>query len=131
MGKSKKNTRLVTLGDNAYSFYNAATGIQICKGEKKELTAHQLANTQIKRALHNGHLQYCTDNPVYTPSEEEVTEKLLKRFKEMVASGMEPKKISKAFKDEEVDKIAKTFELTRDEGESSESVIETIINLEN
>ena len=125
MGQTKKNGRQVTLGGAAYSFYDASTGIGFAKGEVKFLTNRQLSSAKIKRALHTGHLQYAPEKEV--PADPEPTETVLDRFKVMVSSGMTAKKISKAFTDDQVDEIAKEYGLTRDEGETSESVVESVI----
>lgn len=130
MGKTSKNKgRLVTLGDSAYSFFNAATGIHFVKGESKRLTPHQLSNAQIKRALHNGHLQFVLDESEgkkinNTP---ETTEDLVKKLSVMYEKGMEPSKIAQGFTDEQVDSMANHYGLSRDEGENSEEVIKAII----
>lgn len=129
MGKKKKTTsKFVMLGDRAYSFYDPTTGISLVKGQKKELTFRQLSTVRIKRALHTGHLQYVAEDNVkvamYTDDE---IEGFVDRFKSMVAEGMEASKISKAFSDDQVDLIAKDFNLERDDKENSVEVIEAII----
>lgn len=132
MGKKKTTTatksRCVMLGDMAYSFYDASTGIFIGKGDKKTLTARQLNSTKIKKALHTGHLQYTTDDS--KPAEkynEEAIEAMVARFESMMKSGMEATKIAQGFSDEEVDKIAAEYNITRDEGDTSVDVITAII----
>lgn len=136
MGKnnSKKTAveRFVTLGDSAYSFYDASTGIQISKGEKKKLTPRQLNSPKIKKALHNGHLQYAVNDnsPKVEKYTEEDVDNMKTRFEEMVNNGMEASKIATAFSDEEVDKIAGEYGLTRDKGEESVAVIQSIIDSE-
>lgn len=130
MGKKKTKTteRVVILGNKALSFYDASTGIFIGRGDKKKLTQRQLSSPKIKKALHNGHLQYSVDDskPVEIYDDDAV-EKLKENFETMVSNGMEASKIAQAFSDEEVDKIAAEYELTRDSGESSVDVIESII----
>ena len=134
MGKNNKKVaeRWVTLGDNAYSFYDASTGIQITKGEKKKLTPRQLNSPKVKKALHNGHLQYAANDnsPKVEKYTEEDVETMKARFEDMVKAGMEASKISTAFSDEEVDKIAGEYNLTRDKGEDSVAVIQSIIDSE-
>lgn len=126
--KTPSNVKYVTLGSAAHSFYDASTGIFISKGEKKMLTARQLNSPKIKKALHSGHLQYIAeDNKVKRYSEEDI-EKLVTKFTGMVEKGMEATKIASAFSDEEVDKIAAKYNLTRDTDEQSVSVIQTIIS---
>lgn len=131
MGKKNKTTeRFITLGDAAYSFYDASTGIFIGKGEKKKLTARQLNSPKIKKALHNGHLQYAAnDNSIKVEKyDQTAVDELKARFHAMVEKGMESTKIAQAFSDEEVDKIAGEYGLTRDEDEASAAVIQSIID---
>lgn len=130
MGKNKKQTseKVVILGDSALSFYDASTGIFIGKGDKKKLTSRQLNSSKIKKALHNGHLQYAVDdNKPVEKYDEESIQMMKDRFETMVTSGMEASKIAQAFSDEEVDKIADQYGLKRDSGESSVDVIQVII----
>lgn len=128
--KNKKTERFVTLGDAAYSFYDASTGIFICKGDKKKLTARQLNSPKIKKALHNGHLQYAVNenSPKAEKYDENAVENLKTRFESMVEKGMESTKIAQAFSDEEVDKIAGEYGLARDKDENSVAVIQSIID---
>lgn len=131
MGKKQKQSaeRYVMLGDSAYSFYDASTGIFVGKGDKKKLTSRQLNSPKIKKALHNGHLQYAVDdNKPAEKYNEQAIEALNDRFVAMVESGMEASKIAQAFSDEEVDKIAGEYNLTRDSGEQSVDVIQSIID---
>ena len=134
MGKNKNKAaeRWVTLGDSAYSFYDASTGIQVTKGEKKKLTPRQLNSPKIKKALHNGHLQYAVNDnsPKVDKYDEEVVEGMKARFEEMVLTGMEASKIASAFSDEEVDKIAGEYGFTRGRDEASVAVIQSIIDSE-
>lgn len=131
MANNKKG-KFVTLGARAFSFYDASTGIFIGKGDKKELTTRQLNSPKIRKALHAGHLQYVAEDNKVPKFTQEDLEKLIARFQDMVEKGMEPAKIAKAFSDEEVDKIADNWGLTRDKGEKSIDVITTIISeLEN
>lgn len=129
MGKNTKSTKkVVILGESALSFYDASTGVFIARGDKKELSARQLNSPKIRKALHNGHLQYATDSSVDLEKyDEEAIAALKAKFEKMVGDGMEANKIAKAFTDEEVDKIAETYDLTRDKGEDSKTVIKSII----
>lgn len=128
MAKTKKTERSVRLGDRAYSFYDASTGIGLAKGEVIKLTARQLASVKIRKALHTGHLQYAAEvdekKPLYN---EDDVQTMVDKFNSMVEQGMTSKKIAKAFSKEQIDLIAKEFDLTRDEGESNENVIESIL----
>ena len=46
----------VTTGPNAYSFYDQSTGINIIRGEVKELTGAQYRTKRIQMAINSGHL---------------------------------------------------------------------------
>lgn len=131
MGKKEKKVEgyPVTLGDQAYSFFDASTGIQITKGEVKVLNSRQFNCYKIKRALNTGHLKIASmeDNDLYNQAE---VDSLVERFEEMVKSGMEASKIAQAFTDDEVDKIAGEYGLTRDNGEDSAAVLQSVIKSE-
>ena len=47
----------VTVGAKAYSFHDQSTGITICRGEEKELSARQYRTKKIQMALNSGHLR--------------------------------------------------------------------------
>lgn len=131
MGKKEKKVEgyPVTLGDQAYSFFDASTGIQITKGEVKVLNSRQFNCSKIKKALNTGHLKIASteENDLYNQSE---VDSLVERFEEMVKSGMEASKIAQAFTDDEVDKIAGEYGLTRDNGEDSAAVLQSVIKSE-
>lgn len=67
MGKNKTNNkpstslRRVRLGSEAYSFYDASLGLQISRGEVKELKPNQLNSIKVRRAITAGHLEYVTE----------------------------------------------------------------------
>ena len=131
MGKKEKKVEgyHVTLGDQAYSFFDASTGIQITKGEVKVLNSRQFNCHKIQRALNTGHLKIASmeDSDLYNQAE---VDSLVERFEEMVKSGMEASKIAQAFTDDEVDKIAGEYGLTRDNGEDSAAVLQSVIKSE-
>lgn len=126
--KTNKSERFVTVGESAYSFYDAATGINVVKGEKKKLSPRQLASPKIKRALSTGHLVYAAaDNKPVEKYNEDALEKMKARFDDMVSSGMEASKIAQAFNLEQITKIAAEYEITPDEGDTVQTVVEAII----
>ena len=51
----------VTVGAKAYSFHDQSTGITICRGEEKELSARQYSTKKIQMALNSGHLRLVLD----------------------------------------------------------------------
>lgn len=131
MGKKDRKVEgyAVTVGDQAYSFFDASTGIQITRGEVKVLDSRQYNCPKIKRALSTGHLQLATEGYNTMQSQSEI-DYMVERFEDMVKSGMEASKIAQAFTDDEVDKIAAEYGLTRDEGEDSTAVLNSIIKAE-
>ena len=56
------NTKNVTVGNLAYSFHDASTGITVSKGEVVSLRSSQLNSPRIKQALNTGHLVYVHDD---------------------------------------------------------------------
>lgn len=131
MGKKKTSStkRFVTVGEKAYSFYDAATGINVVRGDKVELSTRQLSSVKIKKALATGHLVYVTneEKPVDLYSEE-VIEKLKAQFEGMVAEGATPEKISKAFNLEEISKVAGEYGISVDDGDTVLDVVKALIS---
>lgn len=132
MGKKDKKVEgyAVTVGDQAYSFFDASTGIQITRGEVKVLDSRQYNCPKIKRALSTGHLQLVPEGYNSEMQNQSEIDSMVERFEDMVKSGMEASKIAQAFTDDEVDKIAAEYSLTRDEGEDSTAVLNSIIKAE-
>lgn len=126
--KTKRTGRYVTVGDSAYSFYDASTGINIVRGEKKFLTPRQLSVMKIKKALSSGHLVYAADDnkPVEKYNEEKV-EQMKARFDSMVQQGMDAKKIASAFNLEQITKIADEYSINVEAEDTVETVVEAII----
>ena len=97
--------------------------------EVKVLDSRQYNAPKIKRALSTGHLQLATEGYNTMQNQSEI-DSMVERFEDMVKSGMEASKIAQAFTDDEVDKIAAEYGLTRDEGEDSTAVLNSIIKAE-
>nr|DAW04826.1 MAG TPA: hypothetical protein [Caudoviricetes sp.] len=129
MGKNKSantDSKYVSLGDNAYSFYDPSTGIQVVRGEVVELSLRQLAAPKIRKALINGHLQYVADkNEVVN----EVDPDTLKaKFDKLVEAGMDAGKIAKAFTMEEAKTLAEDNNITVEEGDTVLSIVEALMS---
>ena len=133
MGKSKskkeetnQNIKCVSVGFEAQSFYDSSTGIQIARGEVKELTPRQYNSPKIKRALTSGHLVFVVDidEDVNQVDNEELKEK----FKALVDSGMEVSKIAEAFTFEEISRLAEDNGVEVEEGDTVTTIIEALIN---
>lgn len=129
MGKNKSantDSKYVSLGDNAYSFYDPSTGIQVVRGEVVELSLRQLAAPKIRKALINGHLQYVADkNEVFN----EVDPDTLKaKFDKLVEAGMDAGKIAKAFTMEEAKTLAEDNNITVEEGDTVLSIVEALMS---
>ena len=133
MGKSKskkeetnQNIKYVSVGSEAQSFYDSSTGIQIARGEVKELTPRQYNSPKIKRALTSGHLVFVVDidEDVNQVDNEELKEK----FKALVDSGMEVSKIAEAFTFEEISRLAEDNGVEVEEGDTVTTIIEALIN---
>ena len=128
MGKKSANTdsKYVSLGDNAYSFYDPSTGIQVVRGEVVELSLRQLAAPKIRKALINGHLQYVADK---NEAVNEVDPETLKaKFDKLVEAGMDAGKIAKAFTMKEAKALAEDNNITVEEGDTVLSIVEALMS---
>lgn len=128
MGKKSANTdsKYVSLGDNAYSFYDPSTGIQVVRGEVVELSLRQLAAPKIRKALINGHLQYVADK---NEAVNEVDPETLKaRFDKLVEAGMDAGKIAKAFTMEEAKALAEDNNITVEKDDTVLSIVEALMS---
>lgn len=129
MGKSKSantDSKYVSLGDKAYSFYDPSTGIQIVRGEVVELSLRQLAAPKIRKALINGHLQYvASKNEVVNEVD---TETLKAKFDKLVEAGMDAGKIAKAFTMEEAKSLAEDNNITVEEDDTVLSIVEALMS---
>lgn len=129
MGKNKSvntDSKYVSLGDNAYSFYDPSTGIQVVRGEVVELSLRQLAAPKVRKALINGHLQYVADkNEVVNEVD---TETLQAKFDKLVEVGMDAGKIAKAFTMEEAKSLAEDNNITVEKDDTVLSIIEALMS---
>ena len=129
MGKNKSantDSKYVSLGDNAYSFYDPSTGIQVVRGEVVELSLRQLAAPKIRKALINGHLQYVADKNEVVNEVDPDTLKV--KFDKLVEAGMDAGKIAKAFTMEEAKTLAEDNNITVEEGDTVLSIVEALMS---
>lgn len=125
--KSSVKTKRIMLGESAQSFFDASTGIFIGKGEVKELSVRQYSSPKIKKALTNGHLVVVMGSSIPDLNEEKA-EDLKSKFDTLVNQGMETSKIAKAFTLPEIKVVAEQYEITADDDDTVETLVEAIIN---
>lgn len=118
----------VTTGPNAYSFYDQSTGINIIRGEVKELTGAQYRTKRIQMAINSGHLVIVQDGAKVNKYDEKSIERLYKRMKKQQSSGMEISKIAKAYSLEEAKLVAKSKGVEYDEKDTVQSILEVLLS---
>lgn len=133
MGKKSDNTktsgRRVTVGPEAYSFYDASLGLQISRGEVKELKPSQLNSLKVRRALTAGHLEYVNEPKIQEDIDESRANTLNSKLLTLHSEGMEPAKIAKAFTLEEMTLIAsEVYGITADKGDTVETILAAVID---
>ena len=131
MGKksdTKTSGRLVTLGPEAYSFYDASLGLHLSRGEVKELKPSQLNSLKVRRALTAGHLEYVAEPEVQKDIDEERANTLNSKLLELYSEGMENSKIAKAFTLEEITLVAsEMYGITADKDDTVETILTAVI----
>lgn len=134
MGKNKTNNkqstslRRVRLGSEAYSFYDASLGLQISRGEVKELKPNQLNSIKVRRAITAGHLEYVTEQETQDNIDEDRANTLNSKLEKLYSEGMEPSKIAKAFTLEELSLIAsEVYGIEAEEGDTVDAILAAII----
>jgi len=121
------DTYKITVGANAYSFHDQSTGITICRGEEKELSARQYRAKKIQQALNSGHLRLVLEKKSVEKYSKDDIEKLEKKLKAQFEKGMEIKKISKAYTLEEATLIAARHEIVADKDDTVETLIQVLL----
>lgn len=121
----KKHT--ITVGERAYSFHDQSTGITICRGEQKELSARQYNTKKIQMALNSGHLRLVLDSGKPEKYSEADIDKLEKKLKALIEKGIEIEKIAKAYTLEEVTLIAARHEIIADKDDTIETLIQFLL----
>lgn len=118
----------VTTGPNAYSFYDQSTGINIIRGEVKELTGAQYRTKRIQMAINSGHLVMVQEGAKVNKYDEKAIEKLYKKMKKQQSNGMEISKIAKAYSLEEAKLVAKSKGVEYDEKDTVQSILEVLLS---
>jgi len=118
----------VTTGPNAYSFYDQSTGINIIRGEVKELTGAQYRTKRIQMALNSGHLVMVQEGAKVNKYDDKAVEKLYKKMKKQQSNGMEISKIAKAYSLEEAKLVAKSKGVEYDEKDTVQSILEVLLS---
>lgn len=134
MGKTKQNNkpstslRRVKLGSEAYSFYDASLGLQLSRGEVKELKPNQINSIKVRRALTAGHLEYVTEQETQEIIDEDRANTLNSKLMKLYSEGMENSKIAKAFTLEELSLIAsEVYGLEAEEGDTVDALLAAVI----
>ena len=118
----------VTTGPNAYSFYDQSTGINIIRGEVKELTGAQYRTKRIQMAINSGHLLMVHDGAKVNKYDEKAIDRLYKKMKKQQSNGMEISKIAKAYSLEEAKLVAKSKGVEYDEKDTVQSILEVLLS---
>ena len=118
----------VTTGPNAYSFYDQSTGINIIRGEVKELTGAQYRTKRIQMALNSGHLVMVQEGAKVNKYDEKAIDRLYKKMKKQQSNGMEISKIAKAYSLEEAKLVAKSKGVEYDEKDTVQSILEVLLS---
>lgn len=118
----------VTTGPNAYSFYDQSTGINIIRGEVKELTGAQYRTKRIQMAINSGHLVMVQEGAKVDKYDEKAIERLYKKMKKQQSNGMEISKIAKAYSLEEAKLVAKSKGVEYDEKDTVQSILEVLLS---
>lgn len=118
----------VTTGPNAYSFYDQSTGINIIRGEVKELTGAQYRTKRIQMAINSGHLVMVQEGAKVNKYDEKAIDKLYKKMKKQQSNGMEISKIAKAYSLEEAKLVAKSKGVEYDEKDTVQSILEVLLS---
>lgn len=131
MGKKSNNQssgRRVTLGPDAYSFYDASIGLQLSRGDVKELKPSQLNSIKVRRALTAGHLEYVTESDTLEDINGEKAEALNSKLLKLHSEGMENSKIAKAFTLEEITLVAsEVYGITAESDDTVDTILEAVI----
>lgn len=118
----------VTTGPNAYSFYDQSTGINIIRGEVKELTGAQYRTKRIQMAINSGHLVMVQEGAKVNKYDEKAIDRLYKKMRKQQSNGMEISKIAKAYSLEEAKLVAKSKGVEYDEKDTVQSILEVLLS---
>lgn len=119
----------VKLGPKASFFRASSIDVSIAPGEVVGLNAKQMTNRTVRRALNGGHLVLTTkpgQSPV--PEQTELTDEQLKAsFLEMVSAGAEQDKVVKTFTISELTRIAGTYDIEVESGDTKKDIYKAIL----
>ena len=124
------NTKNVTVGNLAYSFHDASTGITVSKGEVVALRSAQLNSPRIKQALNTGHLIYVQDDTSVQINTQEDIDKLSKRIKSQHKRGMTIDKIATGITLDQAKALANENEVTVEDTDTVVDILKAILEEE-
>lgn len=124
------NTKNVTVGNLAYSFHDASTGITVSKGEVVALRSAQLNSPRIKQALNTGHLIYVHDDTTVQINTKEDIDKLSKRIKSQHKKGMTIEKIATGITLDQAKALANENEVTVEDTDTVVDILKAILEEE-
>ena len=124
------NTKKVTVGNLAYSFHDASTGITVSKGEVVALRSAQLNSPRIKQALNTGHLIYVHDDTTVQINTKEDIDKLSKRIKSQHKKGMTIEKIATGITLDQAKALANENEVTVEDTDTVVDILTAILEEE-
>ena len=122
-----KDKYTLTVGPRAYSFHDQSTGINIGRGEEKELTRRQFRTPKIQKAVASGHLIIIADKSEIEKYSEADIKKLDKRLNAQFKKGMTLEKLSKGYSLEELKLIAGLHEIVAEKGDTVETLLQALL----
>lgn len=118
----------VTVGPKAYSFYDQSTGINVIRGEVKELTAAQYRTKRVHMALNSGHLIMVQNHDNVKKYSDADIDKLFAKMKKQLAKGMEISKIAKGYTLQEAQLVAKKNNVSYDNTDTVSSILTVLLS---
>lgn len=118
----------VTVGPKAYSFYDQSTGINVIRGEVKELTAAQYRTKRVQMALNSGHLIMVQNQDNVKKYTDADIDKLFAKMKKQLAKGMEISKIAKGYTLQEAQLVAKKNNVSYDNTDTVSSILTVLLS---
>lgn len=118
----------VTVGPHAYSFYDQSTGINVVRGEVKELTPVQYRTKRIQMAINSGHLRLVQDAKEVSKYGSKDIDRLYTRMKKQFAKGMEISKLAKSYTLQEAQLVAKANNVQYDDNDTVESILTVLLS---
>ena len=121
-------TYKIKVGSSANIFHDQSTGVTVCKGQIVEIRSNQYLSKRIQNALNSGHIQLVPDNldSVDKYTEDDI-EKLDKKAKAQFKKGLTIEKIASNYTLEEAKLIAEKNDVTTDESDTVETILNAIL----